>query len=393
MLARRRASSPRSPRGGCADLAEPEVAAVGRGQLDRRRRGAAARVLVEAARPACTSSPRSSGVHPRQVELGSQRRHRRAGSRLRGGAARAAISGCANHIGSPARSRIWRAVRRAVGMPVLAKDFVARSGASWPLLRDAGADVVLLLAVLHRSGDERGSLTPRSDVGLEPLVEAHDARELDRALATDARLIGINNRDLGTLEVDRNAAGEAPRATCRTIGWSVAESGVREPSTLVRWRAAGFDAALIGEALDARAGSCAATGAPSSPRADARGSRGSPTASRRSRSAAWSTRTGSGGDRAGADDIGLNMVAGTPRALDARRAAALAGLVRATAPAGSRPRIVAVTADTDGGAAAGDRRGDRPGRGPAQLPTSRRCWGVAGTADLEGPPPSGDGAD
>ncbi|MEA2576606.1 MAG: indole-3-glycerol phosphate synthase, partial [Chloroflexota bacterium] len=91
-----------------------------------------------------------------------------------------------------------RAVRAAVSIPVLAKEFVVDER-QLPQLRAAGADLVLLLAVLHPRA-RLGRLVERAlALGLEPLVEAHDERELAAALATDARLIGINNRDLRTL--------------------------------------------------------------------------------------------------------------------------------------------------------------------------------------------------
>jgi len=75
-----------------------------------------------------------------------------------------------------------------------------------PHLRAAGADIVLLLAVLHPAKRLAKLVDRALEIGLEPLVEAHDQRELERALATNARLIGINNRDLRTLEVDTDRA-------------------------------------------------------------------------------------------------------------------------------------------------------------------------------------------
>ena len=96
-------------------------------------------------------------------------------------------------------------------MPVLAKEFVV-DPRQLPLLRAAGADAVLLLAVLHPARRLAALVDGApSTSGLEPLVEAHDGRELDRALATGARLIGINNRDLRTLEVDPERCGPAAR--------------------------------------------------------------------------------------------------------------------------------------------------------------------------------------
>ena len=139
------------------------------------------------------------------------------------------------------------AIRASVSVPVLAKEFVV-DRRQLPMLRAAGADLVLLIAALHGTAALRSLVRAALDLGLEPLVEAHDRRELDRALATEARLIGLNNRDLRTLAVDPEHAvrlrGDVPDD--RLV---VAESGVREPATVAGWRAVGFDAALIGEAL------------------------------------------------------------------------------------------------------------------------------------------------
>jgi indole-3-glycerol phosphate synthase len=138
-----------------------------------------------------------------------------------------------------------RAVRAAVAVPVLAKEFVV-DPRQLDLLRAAGADLVLLLAVLHPAARLARLVSAALDLGLEPLVEAHDARELDAALATRARVIGINNRDLRTLGVDPERAVRM-RELVRGTGW---RGGVRSPRPHVaRRRATGFDAALVGEAL------------------------------------------------------------------------------------------------------------------------------------------------
>ena len=139
-----------------------------------------------------------------------------------------------------------RAVRAAVSIPVLAKEFVVED-IQLPMLRAAGADLVLLLAVLHppkRLAARRTGLA----IGLEPLVEAHDEKELRAALATDARLIGLNNRNLRTLDVDPIRA-DLLRSLVPDDRLVIAESGVRDPSVVARWRALGFDGALVGEAL------------------------------------------------------------------------------------------------------------------------------------------------
>ena len=233
-----------------------------------------------------------------------------------------------------------RAVRAAVRLPILAKDFVV-SAEQLVLLRDAGADVVLLLAVLHRSRELRALVREAVALGLEPLVEAHDARELDRALASDARLIGINNRDLRTLEVDV-ARAERLRAAIPDDHLIVAESGVSDTATLVRWRALGFDAALIGEALmrapDPAAATASFVAAGQMPLDLAAADR-APEVKICGIVDEDGLRAASA---AGADYIGLNLVAGTPRALEVERAAALAAHARSM----PRPaRVVLVVAD------------------------------------------------
>ena len=235
-----------------------------------------------------------------------------------------------------------RAVRAAVAIPVLAKEFVV-DARQLSIVREAGADIVLLLAVLHPRAS-LGRLVDRAlALGLEPLVEAHDERELRAALATDARLIGINNRDLRTLEVDTGRADRL-RALVPDDRLVVAESGVRDTATVARWRALGFDAALVGEALmrasDAVAAARSFVAAGRQPQDPAN-------VARRPFVKICGVTDAAGAlaaVRAGADAIGLNLVPGTPRALEIEEAAALAAVIRAAAPSGATPRIVAVIA-------------------------------------------------
>lgn len=135
---------------------------------------------------------------------------------------------------------------RASGLPALMKDFVV-SPAQVRAGRDAGAAAVLLIA---RCLDDRtlGSLQAEArSAGLDTLVEIHDEAELSRALALPQALIGVNNRDLDTLEVDRaRAAALLPRIPADRI--AVAESGYLEPGHLDPLRGAA-DAVLIGTAL------------------------------------------------------------------------------------------------------------------------------------------------
>jgi tryptophan synthase beta subunit len=236
-----------------------------------------------------------------------------------------------------------RAVRAAVGIPVLAKEFVV-DGLQLPLLRAAGADLVLLLAALHPP-KHLGKLVEQSlRLGLEPLVEAHDERELRAALATDARLIGLNNRDLRTLEVDTERAVRL-RPLLPDDRLVVAESGVRDTATIASWRAVGFDAALVGEALvraaDPEAAARAFVAAGAHP-ADVVNVANEPLV----KICGVVDADGVGAAvRAKADAIGLNLVPGTPRALSTEEAVSLARLVREVAPAHRRPRVVLVTVD------------------------------------------------
>ncbi len=236
-------------------------------------------------------------------------------------------------------------VRAAVGVPVLAKEFVVDER-QLPVLRAAGADLVLLLAVLHPARRLARLVERALAIGLEPLVEVHDERELRSALATDARIIGINNRDLRTLDVDTTRADRL-RALVPDDRLVIAESGVRDPAIVGRWRALGFDGALVGEALmrstDASAAvrSFVAAGRPPADPANV---------ARRPFVKICGITDLAGAlaaVRAGADAIGLNLVAGTPRALTVPDAADLAAVIRTAAPPVTRPRIVAITADAD----------------------------------------------
>ncbi len=235
------------------------------------------------------------------------------------------------------------AVRASVSVPVLAKEFVV-DPRQLPLLRAAGADAVLLLAVLHPARRLARLVDAALDLGLEPLVEAHDGPELERALATRARVIGINNRDLRTLRVDPERSVRL-RATIPGDRLAVAESGVHEPETVAGWRAVGFDAALVGEALVRSADPAAATAALVAAGTDP----DDPAIRDRRPFVKICGVTDPAGveaaARAGADAIGLNLVPGTPRALALDEAVVLARIARAIGSGARTPRIVAVTVD------------------------------------------------
>jgi tryptophan synthase beta chain len=236
-----------------------------------------------------------------------------------------------------------RAVRAAVGLPVLAKEFVVDER-QLPLLRSAGADIVLLMASILPPRKLACFVDFAIDLGLEPLVEAHGEREVDAALATRARLIGLNNRSLRTLDVDpENCVRLRPRVPDDLI--VVGESGVTEPRTLVGWRAAGIDAALVGEALmrsaDPAASARAMVAAGAVPRDVAAEDR-LPLVKICGVTDVEGTLAAV---RSAADAIGLNFVPGSSRRLTLDEGAVLARLIREAGRPGERPLIVAVVAD------------------------------------------------
>ncbi|HEY1619919.1 MAG TPA: indole-3-glycerol phosphate synthase TrpC [Streptosporangiaceae bacterium] len=139
------------------------------------------------------------------------------------------------------------AVRERVGVPVLRKDFVVTSYQLWEA-RAYGADLVLLIVAALPQNALVSLIERAESIGLVPLVEVHTAGELDRALEAGATVIGVNARNLATLEVDRTIFAElAPRIPDGVI--RIAESGVRGPHDLLAYAAAGADAVLVGESL------------------------------------------------------------------------------------------------------------------------------------------------
>ena len=139
------------------------------------------------------------------------------------------------------------AVKTAVEIPVLRKDFVVSSYQVWEA-RAHGADMVLLI-VAALDQNALVSLIERTEsLGMAPLVEVHDEEEARRAADAGARIVGVNARDLRTLDVDRDTfARVAPLLPEGAV--KVAESGVRGPHDLLAYAAAGADAVLVGEGL------------------------------------------------------------------------------------------------------------------------------------------------
>ncbi|MBQ0903318.1 indole-3-glycerol phosphate synthase TrpC [Micromonospora sp. U21] len=139
------------------------------------------------------------------------------------------------------------AVRAAVTVPVLRKDFVVSSYQVHEA-RAHGADLVLLIVAALEQNVLMGLLERIESLGMTALVEVHDEEEADRAMEAGAQVIGVNARDLRTLEVDRSVFERiAPGLPSSVV--KIAESGVRGPHDLIRYASAGADAVLVGEGL------------------------------------------------------------------------------------------------------------------------------------------------
>ena len=138
-------------------------------------------------------------------------------------------------------------VRAEVPLPLLRKDFLIDP---WQVdeARAHGADAVLLIVAALGRDALAGLLARARELGLDALVEVHDEAELEAALAAGADLVGINNRDLGSFEVDLGVSERLAPLLPEGIV-TVAESGIFTPEDVERLEAAGVDACLVGESL------------------------------------------------------------------------------------------------------------------------------------------------
>jgi indole-3-glycerol phosphate synthase len=163
----------------------------------------------------------------------------------RGGAAALSILTEGAHFGGSLED--LRAARAATTLPILRKDFVVDAYQLLEALA-AGADAVLLIVAALTEPELAELHQAARGLGLAALVEVHDRPELEVAASIGAELIGINNRDLTTLEVDTRRTLElAPHLPEGTV--IVAESGFRHAEELAKLTRAGVDAVLVGEAL------------------------------------------------------------------------------------------------------------------------------------------------
>ena len=174
----------------------------------------------------------------------------------RGGAACMSVLTDVEHFGGSVAD--LQAARAACSLPVIRKDFTV-SERDVLDARIMGADCVLLIAAALEPAELVAFHSLAIDVGLDVLVEIHDEAELDHALAAEATLIGVNQRDLVTFQVDHERAVRMASVIPDTAV-KVAESGVRDAVDARSLRDAGYDAVLVGETLVTSADPVAALG-------------------------------------------------------------------------------------------------------------------------------------
>jgi indole-3-glycerol phosphate synthase len=139
-------------------------------------------------------------------------------------------------------------VRRAVNLPLLCKDFIIErkqiSHAS-----ASGADLILLIASVHDLHSLKELHKYTSDLGLEALVEIHDEQDLEKALAIDAKLIGINNRDLKSFKVKLETTERLGPLVRKSGAFLISESGIKTREDVERAAQAGANGILVGESF------------------------------------------------------------------------------------------------------------------------------------------------
>jgi indole-3-glycerol phosphate synthase len=198
-------------------------------------RGGPIRIIAEVKR----ASPSAGGIDPGLDAPAQARRYAAGGA--------AAISVLTDGPGFGGSLDDLRAVRAAVEVPLLRKDFVLDR---YQLLeaRAAGADAALLIVAALAPGALRRLLDDCGELGLAALVEVHDPAEAESALRAGARIVGVNNRDLRTFAVDLGTSEQILPALPDGVK-GVSESGVRTAADAGRLRRAGASNLLVGEAL------------------------------------------------------------------------------------------------------------------------------------------------
>lgn len=138
-------------------------------------------------------------------------------------------------------------IRRAVGLPLLRKDFIIDSY-QINETRVLGADALLLIARLLEAGELQDFIGLSSELGLAALVEVHNEKDVEKAVSSGARIVGINNRDLATFRADIEVSIRLARRVPKGIT-VVSESGINGRGDIEKLMGAGIHAFLIGESL------------------------------------------------------------------------------------------------------------------------------------------------
>jgi indole-3-glycerol phosphate synthase len=219
------------------DLSELEAAARAAGEVrgfeEALRAGSSIAVIAEVKRSSPSKGPLNPGLDAASVARAYQA----------GGAS--AVSVLTDTEFFSGSESDLRSARASTTVPVLRKDFTV-CAADVLDTRIMGADAVLLIVAALSGGELDELLGVARSVGLDALVEVHDENEASRALSAGATLVGVNQRDLFSFEVDTGRAARVasalPAAVCR-----VAESGIRDRDDVSQLADAGFDAVLVGE--------------------------------------------------------------------------------------------------------------------------------------------------
>jgi indole-3-glycerol phosphate synthase len=140
-----------------------------------------------------------------------------------------------------------RDARKSIHLPVLRKDFIFDPWQVWET-RANDADSFLLIVAVLRQQQLIELIALGRELGMEPMVEVHTSEELTRAIAAGAKIIGVNNRNLKTLDVRVETSFELIEQIPDGC-IAVSESGIRSAAELAKLRAAGFDAFLVGTRL------------------------------------------------------------------------------------------------------------------------------------------------
>lgn len=141
----------------------------------------------------------------------------------------------------------FKAVRAASSLPMLRKDFMIDPYQIYES-RAMGADCILIIMACLDDALAKDLYQITTDLGMDALFEVHDGEELDRAMALSPKMLGVNNRDLKTLEVSLQTGLDLAKNIPNNV-LKVAESGISTPEEITRFKDAGYNAFLIGESL------------------------------------------------------------------------------------------------------------------------------------------------